>query len=56
MFATKKHIAGSEGTHNYVVIRQTSLGLVAGRHLNAGASRCTTTTLVEKAFALSTNS
>jgi len=28
MFATKKHIAGSEGTHNYVVICQTSLGLV----------------------------
>jgi hypothetical protein len=33
MFATKKHIAGTEGTHNYVVICQTSLGLVAVRHL-----------------------
>ncbi len=34
MFTTKKRIAGTEGTHNYVVICQTSLGLVAVRHLN----------------------
>ncbi|MDQ5934081.1 MAG: hypothetical protein QG574_1379 [Cyanobacteriota bacterium erpe_2018_sw_21hr_WHONDRS-SW48-000092_B_bin.40] len=39
MFATKKHIAGTEGTHNYVVICQTSLGLVAVRHLNDGTYR-----------------
>lgn len=39
MFTTKKRIAGTEGTHNYVIICQTSLGLVAVRHLNDGAYR-----------------
>ena len=39
MFTTKKHIAGTEGTRNYVVICQTSLGLVAVRQLNDSAYR-----------------
>ena len=39
MFATKKRIAGSEGTHNYVVVGQTKLGLVAVRKLNDDSYR-----------------
>jgi len=34
MFATKKHVAGTEGTNNYAVICQTKLGLVAVRCLD----------------------
>ncbi|MBP9091040.1 hypothetical protein KBI23_08425 [bacterium] len=39
MFATKKHIAGTEGTYHYAIICQTKLGLVAVRQLNDGAYR-----------------
>lgn len=39
MFATKKHIAGTEGTYHYAVICQTKLGLVAVRRLNDRAYR-----------------
>ncbi len=34
MFKTKKRVAGCDGTYNYVVICQTTLGLVAIRHLS----------------------
>jgi len=39
MIATKKHIAGTEGTYHYAVIYQTKLGLVAVRRLNDSTYR-----------------
>jgi hypothetical protein len=39
MFTTKKRIAGSDGTYNYVVICQTTLGLVAVRQLDKTSYR-----------------
>jgi len=35
MFEIKKHVAGTEGTHNYVVIGESKNGLVAVRIVNA---------------------
>lgn len=39
MFEVKKHIAGTEGTHNYAIIAETALGLVAVRILAEGRYR-----------------
>jgi hypothetical protein len=39
MFDTKKHIAGTEGTHNYVVIAEGEHGLVAVRLINGSNFR-----------------
>lgn len=39
MFESKKHIAGTEGTHNYAIIAETANGLVAVRVLSEGRYR-----------------
>lgn len=39
MFEVKKHIAGTEGTHNYAIIAETANGLVAVRILSEGSYR-----------------
>jgi len=39
MFEIKKHVAGTEGTHNYVVIGESKRGLVAVRLVNSAFFR-----------------
>jgi|JI7StandDraft_1071085.scaffolds.fasta_scaffold13256_4 hypothetical protein len=39
MFKTKLHVSGTEGTHNYVVIAASPLGIIAVRLLNSDCYR-----------------
>jgi hypothetical protein len=39
MFKTKLHVSGTEGTHNYVVIAASPLGIIAVRLLNSNCYR-----------------